>query len=48
MTLGVVTWQVTQGAVKVWRDGQLVAEIPARQFPHLMLDLAKALRDAAA
>ena len=37
------TWAVTD-ALRIYRDGQLVAEIPVAKFPQLILDLARALR----
>ena len=31
--------------LKIWRGNDLVAEIPMDEFPHLILQMAKALKD---
>jgi hypothetical protein len=43
-----VTWQVSLSGLKIYRDGVLVAEIPRREFIHLIADLANALSFAMA
>ena len=37
-------WAVHDDILKIWFNGVLVAEVPIKQFPHLIVDLAKALR----
>ena len=32
-------------ALKIWRDGELVGQIPQDEFPHLILQMAKALKN---
>jgi len=39
----VITWAVTD-ALRIYRDGKLVAEIQTGQFPNMIYELAKALR----
>ena len=43
--LTVITWQAKNTGLHIWIDGKLVAVISVRQFPSLILDLAKVLRD---
>ena len=38
-------WAVHGDILKIWDGGDLVAEIPLREFPLLILELAKALKD---
>jgi hypothetical protein len=40
----VITWHVRDDELRIWRNGQLVATIPQRQYVHLVVDLAKALQ----
>jgi len=39
-----VTWHVSPSGLKIYRDGALIADIPRRDFIHLVADLATALR----
>ena len=39
-----ITWQVSLSGLRIYRDGLLVADIPRRDFIHLIADLANALR----
>lgn len=41
----VTTWAVTD-ALRIYENGKLSGTIPPREYPHLLLALAKALRDA--
>lgn len=34
--------------LNIWRNGQLVGEIPQKEFPAMILEMAKALRNKAA
>ena len=38
-----ITWAVTD-ALRIYRDGDLVAEVPVSRFPALIYDLARGLR----
>ena len=37
-------WAVYDDILKIWFNGVLVGEVPIKEFPHLIVDLAKALR----
>jgi len=37
-------WAVYDDILKIWFNGDLVGEVPLKEFPHLIIDLAKALR----
>ena len=37
-------WAVYDDILKIWYNGRLVGEVPLKEFPHLIVDLAKALR----
>ena len=37
-------WAVYGDVLKIWYNGDLVGEVPLKEFPHLIVDLAKALR----
>jgi len=39
-----VTWHVSPSGLKIYRDGVLIADIPRRDFIHLVAALATALR----
>lgn len=39
-------WAVHGEVLKIWRANELVAEIPIDHFPHLILQLAKALKES--
>ena len=39
-----ITWQVSLSGLRIYRDGLLVADIPRRDFIHLIADLTNALR----
>jgi len=39
-----ITWHVSLSALKIYRDGLLVADISRREFIHLVSDLVTALR----
>jgi hypothetical protein len=41
----VTTWAVTD-ALRIYENGKLSGTIPLREYPHLLMALAKALRDA--
>jgi hypothetical protein len=34
-----ITWQVSLSGLRIYRDGLLVADIPRRDFIHLIADL---------
>lgn len=38
-------WAVHGDVLKIWHGSDLVAEIPLNEFPHMILQLAKALKD---
>jgi hypothetical protein len=38
-------WAVHDDILKIWFNGVLVAEMPRKEFPHLILELAKSLKD---
>jgi hypothetical protein len=40
-------WAVHGDTLKIWDGGDLVAEIPIREFSLLILELAKALKNEA-
>ena len=37
-------WAVYDDVLKIWYNGDLVGEVPLKEFSHLIVDLAKALR----
>ena len=37
-------WAVYDDILKIWFNGVLVGEVPIKEFSHLIVDLAKALR----
>jgi hypothetical protein len=41
----VTTWCVSDGALRVWRDGSLIEAIPVAQFPALIESLAREMRE---
>lgn len=42
-----IYWQVYEheDVLKVWRENELLAEIPSDQFPHMILQMAKCLKN---
>ena len=41
--LSVVSWQVREDGLHVWRDAELIAVIEHNLFPHMIEDLARGL-----
>lgn len=40
-------WEVYEheGVMKIWVGGKLVGEIPSKEFPHMILQIAKCLKN---
>lgn len=39
-------WAVHCDVLKIWYNGKLVGEVDKNEFPHLILQLAKALKES--
>jgi hypothetical protein len=42
--IAVLSWHVAPGALRIYRNGVMIAEIPEAQWPGLIADIANRLR----